>query len=163
MKLTKAQIESRLAEIEKESAELRNSLEQANKPWTPERGGWVFSALGTVNEWSSSSNEFSCRGLERKTSGAADISLERMISSNLLQAYVHEHGGDWVADWNDEDQRKCSVVYCFNKKVWWYVKSLSILEAGTVYMNEKCADKLRDDLNSGRVVTNERMNLVPVD
>jgi len=162
MKLTKEQIESRLAEIEKESAELRISLEKENEPWTPAVGCWIFSALGTVTAWSSSTNKFSRLGLERKTSGAADISLERMISSSLLQAYVHEHGGDWVADWNDEDQRKCSVVYCFNKKVWWYVKSLSILEAGTVYMNEECAEKLRDDLNSGRVVTNARMNLVPV-
>ena len=160
MKLTKEKIESILAEIEKECAELRISLEKENEPWTPE-GGWYFTTFRNVCK-GHTSKAFSCRGLERTTRAAAELAQERMISSNLLQAYVDEHCGDWVADWNDEDQRKCSVVFSFPEKVWRYIKSRLILEAGVVYMNEECAEKLRDDLNSGRVVTNARMNLIPV-
>ena len=36
------------------------------------------------------------------------------------------------------------------------------IEAKLERMEKECAEKLRDDLNSGRVVTNERMNLVPI-
>jgi len=161
MNLTKAQIEEQIKQTETKLEALLVCLAQEDEPWTPEGGSWYFTTFRNAPHGHSTKN-FSRLGLERKTEAATGIALERMISSSLLQAYVYENCGDWIADWNDEDQRKCSLVYCFNKKAWWYVKSLSILEAGTVYMNEKCADKLRDDLNSGRVVTNARMNLVPV-
>jgi len=163
MGITKSQIESRLREAERECAELRVYLEQDDWPWEPEGGGWFLSPIGTVSERSSSYKAFSRLGLERSTEEGTELTLERMISSNLLQAYVYEYGGDWVADWNDETQTKHYIMYCFSEKDWWCSEARCLFVAGTVYMNEECAEKLRDDLNSGHVVTNERMNLVPVE
>jgi len=69
-----------------------------------------------------------------------------------LLSYVREFGGDWVADWDDKDQKKYFVVYpsdCAPYPVIYCNRPQSFCE---VYMSEECGIGLIEKIKSGEVV-----------
>ena len=69
--------------------------------------------------------------------------------TRLLQ-YVKEFGGDWEADWSD-NQHNYYVYYAHLRMVWSATMSSTVCEIGTVYMSQDCAEGLVAKLNSGEV------------
>ena len=82
---------------------------------------------------------------------AAEKASSAMRTYNRLLAYVDEFGGDWEADWSDDQYNYC-VYYAHYGKTWNTSMYSRRSLCGTVYMSQDCAKGLVAKLNSGEVV-----------
>jgi hypothetical protein len=89
--------------------------------------------------------------LPTSTVEAAAKATTNIRTHNRLLAYVDEFGGDWEADWSD-NQHNYYVYYNHLRMAWSATMSSTVCASGTVYMPKDCALGLVAKLNSGEVV-----------
>ena len=141
-----------LEELKATAAKLQKQIEELEKPkqWEPRGGGYWISCKGIVDNASPVINAARF-GTERLTQEAAEKASAAMRTHNRLLAYVDEFGGDWEADWSD-NQHNYYVYYNHLRMAWSATMSSTVCASGTVYMSRDCAEGLVAKLNSGEVV-----------
>lgn len=147
------ELQNKLEEAKALANKLQQELEQAkkaNEKYELQGGGYslMLSSNGITNPTSSTHN-FCSAGLERKTKELAESALKQIRAFSRMLAYAHEHCPEWEADWSNSGQSRYKVIYdhSLNK---WIVGSNSWIKGLIVYMDKQTAEKLADDLNSGR-------------
>ena len=65
----------------------------------------------------------------------------------FIKDYVEKYDSDFVADWSDDAQPKCSIYFNHSRKRWGKTSSFTSEDQGAIYMSTKCAEKLVDILN----------------
>lgn len=139
----------------REAEQLINLLivqrEIVQEQWEPEAGNWYIVSTGEVHKLVHGSNVENF-GTVRKTKMTAEKSANKMRIHNRLLAYVDEHAPDYEPDWNDRKNDKYFVYYDYKLRSYCMSSTNRNIVAGCVYMPERVAYKLADDLNSGRVV-----------
>jgi len=120
------------------------------KQWEHAGGDFYVDSTRDIRRVPSSS-EARKFGSERKTLEAAEKARDAMRTHNRLLAYVEEFGGDWEADWEDIEQKKCFVFYNYTIKNWDISYTKAYQTVGTVYMSKECAEELIKKLKSGEV------------
>lgn len=86
----------------------------------------------------------------RNTEEQAEQALQREKEANRLEARVLEIEPNWKADWKDTDQGKWSMHYNYSIKKYQKWRNLEIRDIGVIYMSEKTATQILEELNSGR-------------
>ena len=147
--------EQKIKELEATAEQLKQQIQELKQPpkpkqWEPEGGGLYITMTGEVNESPSTKDrrEF---GVERNTVDAAIKAFSAMSTHNRLLAYVAEFGGDWEADWSNEDG-KHYIYFNHNRGAWNSSIAYNIQDTANVYMSGSCADGLIKKLESGEVV-----------
>jgi|TARA_B110000908_G_scaffold167345_1_gene220117 hypothetical protein len=134
-----------LEKLKATAVKLQQQIEalEKTKQWEP-RGGSYWVRIPTIDN--------ACKfGVERQTAEAAEKASTAMRTHNRLLAYVDEFGGDWEADWSD-NQYNYYVYYNHLRMAWSATMSITVCASGTVYMPKDCALGLVAKLNSGEVV-----------
>jgi len=62
-----------------------------------------------------------------------------------LENYIAHHS-DWEADWQNDNQKKFSLLYSYNDKVW-SIEAYDKIRYATSYMSEEMALEILDILN----------------
>ena len=124
-------LEQNIERMEKELAEMKAKL-KAGEKWEPKGGDWYVTQ---------------CTSYQTKQQG--DIASKLMRERNRIIQYVLEH----VPDWKFEFYKSGGNYYInFNHgSVEWRYGVAIRDESQDIYMPEWVAEKLADDLNSGRV------------
>ena len=141
-----------LEKLKATAAKLQQQIEALEKlkQWEPRGGDWWVAVSGNIFSGGTSPVEIN-NGAVRRTIEAAEKASAAMRTHNRLLAYVDEFGGDWEADWSD-NQHNYYVHYAHLRMVWSATMSSTVCASGTVYMSKDCADGLVAKLNSGEVV-----------
>jgi hypothetical protein len=126
------------------------------KQWEPQGGEWHLSGCGEVIEFNRMNLDYTSFGHNYPTKEQAEWARDQMRRFNRLLAYVAEHdvdenGVQWMPDWEDITQEKCTTEYNHKLKKWSY-NVCFIRQDLTVVMSKQCAKNLFDKLNSGEVV-----------
>lgn len=137
--------------VEKLKAE-KEAAEKANQKYKLQGGNW--SLVPTTNQVSGkhgSATNWAEAGLERKTETLAQSALKQIRAFSRMLAYAHEHDGcpEWYAGWSETRDDHYSVVYNHTSNQW-RVNTNRSNQSVAPYMSETTAQKLCDDLNSGR-------------
>ena len=141
-----------LEKLKATAAKLQQQIEALEKlkQWEPRGGDWWVAVSGNIFSGGTSPVEIN-NGAVRRTIEAAEKASAAMRTHNRLLAYVDEFGGDWEADWSD-NQHNYYVHYAHLRMVWSATMSSTVCASGTVYMSKDCADGLVAKLNLGEVV-----------
>ena len=128
---------NKLQELKATAAKLQKQIEELEKPkqWEPRKGVYE-----------------STYHTERDTVFADAAARCAMNTQSRLLAYVDEFGGDWEADWTDNDQYNYCVYYAHHRKTWAMDMYSTSSSGGTVHMSKDCAEGLVAKLNSGEVL-----------
>lgn len=118
--------------------------------WEPKKGAHCVTRQGSV-ELCVSVNEACKFGIERSTHDLAIRAASKMRAFNRLLAYVDEHAPDYDPGWGNT-LPKYFVYFSFTRNEYVVGNEYSSRDIAKVYMPEKVAEKLAEDLNSGRVV-----------
>ena len=144
----------KLEELKATAAKLQQQIEALEKPkqWEPRGGDWSIRSNGQVDRTHGNRGLLHKQfGEMRLTQEAAEKASAAMRTHNRLLAYVDEFGGDWEADWCD-NQHNYYVYYAHLRMVWSATMNSVICTGGVVYMSKDCALELVAKLNSGEVV-----------
>ena len=144
-----------LEELKATAVKLQQQIEELEKPkqWEPRGGRFTINSASVVGNTPTLKNslEVAGFGMGYDNREAAEKASHAMRTHNRLLAYVDEFGGDWEADWGD-NQNNYYVYYAHLRMVWSATMSSTVCASGTVYMSKDCAEGLVAKLNSGEVV-----------
>ena len=140
-------LEQNIERMEKELAEMKAKLRSGEK-WEPKGGSWLVSVRGETKL----DNVVKSRipfGMTFQTQQQAEIASRLMRQRNRIVQYVLEHLPIWKFEF-DKYVDNHYVCYDHSDKTWTVLCSRDI-ESLHIHMPEWVAEKLADDLNSGRV------------
>lgn len=120
-KMTKAEALKRIEENEKNNKELREFIEQADKPkgrWKPREGGeyWFINGFGVAddNYWDSYYISHEVRyllGNVFKTQEECQAWIDRQKAIVRVNDRIDELNDGWLPDWGRAEQNKWSISY----------------------------------------------------
>jgi hypothetical protein len=129
--------------------EAYNCIELPIKKWEPKKGGWRLDSDGDVRvateDWNNN------LGMIFNSKEEAQDASKVYRAYHRLYQYVLEFGGDWVADWNDHDQKKFFIVFDHDQKKWDIRNIRTLQSLYTNYMSYVCAIGLVKKLNGKEV------------
>lgn len=109
-------------------------------------GNYVVYGDGTIGN--SPSANYAKRGRTRETRNLAELLRDRSREADRIEAYVHMHEPHWRANWFGK-QTNYYLAYYLGKG-WGALNARACRVPGVPYMTRWCADKLLDDLKTGR-------------
>lgn len=139
----------RIKEMENQLAALRAEIETESKveKWMP-KGTFVMLGNGGIANDKTPGNYVNM-GNVRATEPLAKRAIKRRLPRDLIAAYVDEYEPDYEPDWSDGSEPKCSVAY--RSPEWHIVSNYHVRSPSDVYMPQKLAKQLLEDIKSGRV------------
>jgi hypothetical protein len=84
-----------------------------------------------------------------KTKEIAKEACELTAINNKLLNRAREIDPDWVADWSNKSQKKYNILFAYDFKAFWVDCTETFMCPGTVYMSEKTAMQIHDELDKG--------------
>ena len=141
-------LQQNIERMEKELAEMKAKL-KAGEKWEPKGGDWFVDFNGKVKNYRGIDLECSWFGTSFQTQQQAEIASKLMRERNRIVQYVLEHEPGCKFEF-DKGVDNHYVCYDHSDKTWIVLCSQNV-ESLHIHMPEWVAEKLADDLNSGRV------------
>ena len=141
-------LEQNIQRMKKELADMEAKL-KANEKWEPKSGPWVVNVRGEVMRDNIVEGR-SPFGMTFQTEEQAEIASKLMRERNRIIQYVLEHEPDCKFEFVVGQNNYYVYYNPYISK--WRCGSACAQGSQNIYMPEWVADKLVDDLNSGRVV-----------
>jgi len=118
------------------------------KKWKPDakENGVTIRLNGEIDKNKPNANLIE-EGRVYNTEAQAKHAYKSIRICQIFNAYVAVYAPDYVADWDDTDQVKCSIFYNHDGKAWDFTTTCLYQHPEIVYMPEETAKQLRKDLN----------------
>lgn len=124
-------------------------IKPPNKKWIPHPGSHAININGTIYfDNIPKNNSF---GNVRDCKRLADAAAKRMITNNLISAYVDEMAPSYAPNWNDSTGLRYTIGYSYPRSKYVVIMSSHIRNLSDVYMPKEIANELCEKLNSGEV------------
>lgn len=140
-------LEQNIERMEKELADMKAKL-KAGEKWEPKGGDWTVDWRGRVVR-STGAKDNNVFGIMFQTQEQAEIASRLMRERNRIIQYVLEHVPYWKFEFFVGVNNY--FVYYNSKISKWDFSSTEYTQSQDVLMPKWVAEKLVDDLNSGRV------------
>ena len=141
-------LEQNIERMEKELVEMKVKL-KAGEKWVPKGGDWFVDFNGKVKNYRGINLECSWFGTSFQTQEQAETASKLMRERNRIIQYVLEHEPNWNFKFVEGEH---NYYINFNhKSAEWCYGFMIRQKSQDILMPKWVAQKLADDLNSGRV------------
>jgi len=86
----------------------------------------------------------------RDTKEQAEETILRELQANRIEALAKKLEPDWKADWNNNEQRKCTILFDHVDEDYYHEELTLVQHIGVPCMSKQTAETICDYLNSGR-------------
>lgn len=154
--MTKSEITEELEKLNEVKKHLENKLlepDAVSIETYDKYSCWIVGAYSpnSAREGIIFDTSFAKNGCYRMTSENAEKASIRRVNANIIEAYAEQIEPEWLPDWNNKEQEKCSIAWDFNKQKFKVVVNYIDGIIGVPIMSLSTAHRIKKMLNAEEI------------